>query len=60
LVTHDPLEALRLGDYVYIMTGSPVTISGPITPQGIAPRDPADLALLEQQAKLLQVLATNI
>lgn len=60
LVTHDPLEALRLGDYIYVMTGSPVKIDGPIEPQGIAPRDPAGLALLEQQAKLLQLLATNI
>ncbi len=60
LVTHDPLEALRLGDYIYIMAGSPVKISDPIKPQGIAPRDPTDLALLEQQAKLLQLFTTNL
>ncbi|MEI8055502.1 MAG: ABC transporter ATP-binding protein [bacterium] len=56
LVTHDPLEALRLGDYIYTMTGSPVKISDPIEPQGIAPRNPTDVNLLTQQAKLLQLL----
>lgn len=59
LVTHDPLEALRLGDYIYTMTGSPVKISDPIKPQGIAPRDPTDINLLKQHAKLLQLLTTD-
>ena len=59
LVTHDPLEALRLGSYIYTMTGSPVKIGGPIEPQGIAPRDPTAIALLEQQAKLLRLLTEN-
>jgi putative hydroxymethylpyrimidine transport system ATP-binding protein len=59
LVTHDPLEALRLGDYIYTMSGSPVKISDPIEPKGFAPRDPGDLNLLKQQAKLLQLLGVN-
>jgi len=59
LVTHDPLEALRLGDYIYTMTGSPVKISGPIEPQGITPRNPTNVNLLAQHAKLLQLLTEN-
>lgn len=55
LVTHDPLEALRLGDLIYIMEGSPVKVKGPIEPQGQAPRDPTDLALLKQHAELLKL-----
>jgi len=60
LVTHDPLEALRLGDCIYTMTGSPVKISDPIKPQGTAPRDPTEVHLLEQQAKLLQLLGLDL
>ncbi len=59
LVTHDPLEALRLGDYIYTMAGSPVKISVPIEPIGSAPRDPTDITLLQQHAKLMQLLAEN-
>jgi putative hydroxymethylpyrimidine transport system ATP-binding protein len=59
LVTHDPLEALRLGDYIYTMAGLPVKISGPIEPQGISPRDPTNVNLLTQHAKLLQLLTKN-
>jgi putative hydroxymethylpyrimidine transport system ATP-binding protein len=59
LVTHDPLEALRLGDYIYTMTGAPVKIDGPIKPEGVAPRDPTDMDLLQQHAKLLQMLAAE-
>ncbi len=56
LVTHDPLEALRLGDYIYTITNVPAKISGPIIPEGIAPRDPTNINLLKQQANLLQLL----
>jgi ABC-type nitrate/sulfonate/bicarbonate transport system, ATPase component len=59
LVTHDPLEALRLGDYIYTMTGSPAKISEPIKLQGTTPRDPTNIALLEQHAKLLELLTKN-
>jgi len=56
LVTHDPLEALRIGDVVYVMRGTPVTISQPITPYGNAGRNLADLDLLKQHAELLELL----
>lgn len=56
LVTHDPLEALRLCDQIYILKGEPAKLSAPIQPQGTAPRNPADPQLLAEQAKLLQLL----
>lgn len=57
LVTHDPLEALRLGDYIYTITGNPAKLSAPIIPENKAPRDPTEINLLKQQAQLLQLLA---
>lgn len=56
LITHDPLEALRLGDDVYVMAGRPATISDPITPEGRAPRDLMDPKLLTLQGGLLKQL----
>ena len=57
LITHDPLEALRLGDHIYVLQGSPVRLSDVIQPPGIAPRVTTDLSLLKLQAELLSKLA---
>ncbi|HYD31911.1 MAG TPA: ABC transporter ATP-binding protein [Azospirillaceae bacterium] len=57
LVTHDPLEALRLGHRVHVMTGHPATIGPALTPPKAPPRDPADPKLLAMQAVLLARLA---
>jgi len=56
LVTHDPLEALRLGHRVHVLHGRPATLDAPLEPPGEAPRDPADPALLALQADLLHRL----
>ncbi len=56
LVTHDPLEALRLGDRIYVLSGQPVQLSDPIKSTGEKPRDPTDTKLLELQAHLLNQL----
>lgn len=56
LVTHDPLEALRLGHRVQVMAGSPARLDTALEPVGAPPRDPADPALLAQQAELLKRL----
>lgn len=56
LVTHDPLEALRLADHIYVLNGSPATLSEPIIPVGLIPRDISNAVLLNQQAQLLQLL----
>ncbi len=60
LVTHDPLEALRLGHRVLVMAqeraGAPARLDAALEPAGDPPRDPADPALLAQQAELLKRL----
>ena len=56
LVTHDPLEALRLGHRVLVMAGAPARLDSALEPAGVPPRDPADPALLAQQAELLKRL----
>lgn len=53
LITHDPLEALRLGHRVLVMAGRPATIGAAIEPPGEAPRDPADPDLLALQGELI-------
>jgi putative hydroxymethylpyrimidine transport system ATP-binding protein len=57
LVTHDPLEALRLGHRIHVMTGHPARIEGTTLPAGTPPRDLHDPALLAQQGDLLARLA---
>ena len=59
LVTHSPLEALRLGHRLYVLTGRPAEPRGPLTPRGRPPRDPADPTLLAQQAELLAELTRS-
>jgi putative hydroxymethylpyrimidine transport system ATP-binding protein len=56
LVTHDPLEALRLGDNLYIMQGQPATLQTVLQPVGKIPRDIKDPQLLQLQAELLTSL----
>lgn len=56
LVTHDPLEALRLGHEIRILSGRPFTVGPVIAPPGEVPRDPGDPALLALQARLIAEL----
>lgn len=60
LITHDPLEALRLGDAVYTLDGRPANLSEPLRPQGPAPRPPGDEQLLALQARLLGQLSAGV
>ncbi|MEE9209298.1 MAG: ATP-binding cassette domain-containing protein, partial [Kiloniellales bacterium] len=57
LVTHDPLEALRLGHRVQVMSGVPARLDNPIEPAGAPPRDLEDAGLLALQAELLKRLS---
>ena len=57
LVTHDPLEAARLGHVVHVMAGSPATPGDAIVPDGVPPRPPAASATLAIQAMLMRRLA---
>ncbi len=56
MVTHDPLEALRLGHRIYVMTGRPARISDALIPPGCPPRSPGDPAVVSLQAELLERL----
>lgn len=56
LVTHSPLEALRLGHEVRVLEGAPVRLGPPLHPPGAPPRT-ADPVLLAQEARLLEQLA---
>lgn len=55
-ITHDTLEALRLGDQIYVMSGLPAQLGTPIHPPGARPRDVAALSVLELQGELLRQL----
>ena len=57
MITHDPLEALRLSDRVLVLQGSPARLSQPIHPRGEVPRSVRDDALLHLQGELLALLA---
>ena len=58
LVTHDPLEALRLGDRIHVMAGRPARLDDdPLEPKGHVPRDVDDEGVLKAQGVLLRRLA---
>lgn len=53
LVTHDPLEALRLGDRIHVLSGRPARLDAPLEPPGGRPRRIDDPRILALQAELL-------
>jgi len=53
LVTHDPLEALRMGHEIHVMAGRPATLGAAILPPADPPRPLDDPQLLALQAELL-------
>jgi putative hydroxymethylpyrimidine transport system ATP-binding protein len=57
LVTHDPLEALRLGHRIHVMSGRPAMLGDALEPPGTPPRDVDDPRILEMQGDLLRRLA---
>ena len=56
LVTHDPLEALRLADEIYILSGKPATLHLAARLTTSTPRDPANPEFLDYQATLFHDL----
>ncbi len=59
LVTHDPLEALRLGHRVFVMSGNPARLGAPIEPPGPPPRDTAGVSRSEAYRDLLARLGVG-
>jgi putative hydroxymethylpyrimidine transport system ATP-binding protein len=57
LVTHDPLEAARLGHRIHVMAGAPARLDLPLEPPGAPPREAADPSVLATQGELLRRLA---
>ncbi len=57
MITHDPLEALRLSDRILVLQGAPARLSDPIVPVGQTPRAVHDDQVLQLQAQLLELLA---
>jgi putative hydroxymethylpyrimidine transport system ATP-binding protein len=57
-VTHDPLEALRLGHNIHVMAGRPAKLGVVVQPPGDTPRDPTDPALRNLHMELLAQLSS--
>lgn len=56
LITHDPLEALRLGHRVLVLQGRPARLTAPIRPSGRPPRAVDQDEVLHLQGQLLRQL----
>jgi putative hydroxymethylpyrimidine transport system ATP-binding protein len=53
MVTHDPLEALRMGHEIRVLSGTPFVAGPVLAPDGAVPRDPGNPELLALQARLI-------
>ncbi len=56
LVTHDPMEALRLGHSIVVLGGSPVRVLETIEPAALPPREAGDPEVTALYASLLKRL----
>jgi len=56
LVTHDPMEALRLGDRILVLAGTPIGVAETLIPEGTPPREARQGSLNEHYAHLLDLL----
>jgi putative hydroxymethylpyrimidine transport system ATP-binding protein len=56
LITHDPMEACRLGHHLLVLSGTPARLGAPITVPGAPPRATDDAAVLQTQGQLLRAL----
>ena len=56
LVTHDPLEALRLGHHIHVMAGRPASLDQALSVPGAPPRDPTSRGLVTLYRDLLHRL----
>lgn len=56
LITHDPLEALRLGHYIYVLSGSPAVCSDALILKNPTPRELNDAEVQYWHQELLMRL----
>lgn len=56
LVTHDPMEALRIGDRIFVLSGKPAQTGDLIVPPGAKPRNSSDAGIATLNASLLEQL----
>ena len=56
LVTHDPLEAVRMADSIYVLSGRPATVAQRIDPPGVPPRQLSDVNVSNAYAELMNQL----
>ena len=56
LITHDPMEACRLGHQLVVLAGHPAVLGAPITVPGVVPRALDDPDLLRTQGHLMRAL----
>ena len=59
LITHDPLEACRLGHRLLVLSGEPARLGAPIRVPGPVPRPPDDPSLLRTQGELMRRLTAG-
>ena len=59
LITHDPLEALRMGHQLYHLQGQPARLTDAIEPPGTIPRSLDNQSLLNLQGQLLDRLRSQ-
>ncbi len=60
MVTHDPTEALRLGQYIHIMMGQPAQVVHVIKSDTPTPRNIDDPWVLQQQRVIYRELTTEV
>ena len=56
MVTHDPMEALRLGHRIHVMTGKPADLGAALVPPGNPPRRPGSAEIAGLESELLDRL----
>lgn len=56
LITHDPLEALRLARRIFVLDGAPASFGPPIEMEGEAPREIDDPAVTGRLGDLMRLL----
>ena len=60
LVTHDPMEALRMANHIIVLQGDPARVATSIPLQGDPPRAADDREIVERYPMLLELLMSGV